>query len=87
MKLKVSLMGQSLQSEQEKLIASLTALVADEGLRAEPERRCSRCGAVMQHIDVTFWLYETDSEWSVRLPICTCEETSTSPIRTLKRSA
>ena len=80
MKLTGVLMDQSLQTEQEKLIASLTALVADENLRAEQQRRCSRCGAVMQHIDVTFWLYESESGWSVRLPICTCEGTSTSPI-------
>jgi len=79
-----SLMGQSLQTEQEKLIASLTALVADENLRANQQRRCSLCGAVMQHIDATFWLYESDSGWSVRLPICPCENT-TSPVRTLKR--
>ena len=85
MKLTVSLMGQSLQTDQEKLIASLTALVADENLRAGQQRRCSRCGAVMQHIDATFWLYESDSGWSVRLPFCACENTPTSPVRTLKR--
>jgi hypothetical protein len=80
-------MGQSFQTEQEKLIASLTALFADEGLRAEKQQRCSRCGAVMQNIEAAFWLYESDSGWSVRLPICACEDTSTSPVRTLKRDA
>jgi hypothetical protein len=80
-------MGQSLQVEQEMLIASLTALFTDEGLRADQPRRCSRCGAVMQHIDATFWLYESESGWNVRLPMCTCEETSTSPVRTRKRGA
>jgi len=60
----VSSRSRSLQTEQEKLIASLTALVADENLRAKQQRRCSRCGAVMQHIDATFWLYESDSGWS-----------------------
>jgi hypothetical protein len=81
------LMGQHLQTEQEKFIASVTALFADEGLRADKKRRCSRCGAVMQHIDATFWLYESESGWSVRLPMCSCEETSTSPVRTLKKDA
>ena len=78
-------MGHSLQTEQEKLIASLTALFADEGLRAEKQQRCNRCGAVMQHIDAAFWLYESDSGWSVRLPICACEDKSASPVRILKR--
>ena len=81
------LMGQSFQVEQEELVASLKALFTDECLRAEKERVCSRCGAVMQHMDVTFWLYESESAWSVRLPVCGCEETSTSPIPTLKRGA
>ena len=81
----VGAMGHSLQVEREQIVASLTALVADENLRAGQQRLCSRCGAVMQHIDVTFWLYESDSGWSVRLPICACEDTSTSPVRTLKR--
>jgi hypothetical protein len=76
---------ESVQTKQEKLIASLTALVADENQLAEQQRRCSRCGAVMQHIDTTFWLYESDSGWSVRLPICACEGASTSPVRTVKR--
>jgi hypothetical protein len=80
-------MGQSLQIEQEKLIACLTALFTDEGLRADQQRPCSRCGAVMQHINATFWLYESESGWSVRLPICNCEETPTSPVRTRKRGA
>jgi hypothetical protein len=77
-------MGHSLQTDQE-LIASLTALFADEDLRAEKQQRCSRCGAVIQHIDAAFWFYESDSGWSVRLPICACEDKSASPIQTLKR--
>jgi hypothetical protein len=85
-KLKVSLMEQSLQPEQEKLIASLRALVNDESLRAE-QRLCVRCGAAMQYFDATFWLYETDLGWNVRLPFCPCEQKSTerptSPVQTV----
>ncbi len=83
MKLWVCVMGQTVQTEQEKLIASLTALLADEGLRADQQRLCLRCGAVMQHLDATFWLYESDREWRVRLPFCPCEQKSTSPVQTL----
>ena len=89
-------MGQSLQPEQEKLIASFRALGNDESLGAE-QRLCVRCGAVMQYVDATFWLYETDLGWSIRLPFCPCEEKSTekptspertlSPLGAIKRSA
>ena len=68
-------MEQSHQTEREKLFESFRALVAEENSRSE-ERRCARCGAAMQYVDVTFWLDETDLGCSARLPFCPCEETS-----------
>jgi hypothetical protein len=56
-------MGASLQTDQEKLIESLRALVTDEQLRAGQRRFCLRRGAVMQYRDATFWLYGTDPQW------------------------
>ena len=79
-------MEQSLQTKQEGLFESFRALVAEENLRSE-QRRCVRCGAAMQYVDVTFWLHETDLGCNARLPFCLCEETSPSPVRNPARNA
>ena len=41
----------------------------------------------MQYLDATFWLEESDTAWSVRLPYCTCEDHSTSAVRPSERNA
>jgi len=35
---------------------------------------CHECGSVMGHVDGTFWLYGTDGEWMLHLPVCACSE-------------
>ena len=77
-------MEQSRQSEQQKLTESLTEFFATQCWRADEQRRCTRCGALMQHLDATFWLYGTDSGWNVCLPLCQCE--GSSPLGYPKRS-
>ena len=67
-------MGHSLQSERKQIVASLIAFLTSQSLRPEPRDVCARCGTAMQYLDATFWLYETDSAWSVRLPFCICED-------------
>jgi hypothetical protein len=41
----------------------------------------------MQYLDATFWLYQTDWEWSVRLPFCACENDSAPTDTTSGRNA
>jgi hypothetical protein len=64
--------AQSTESEKEKLVESIRAFLTEMSLRAAHPRCCLQCGAVMQHLDVTIWLYGTDSGWNLRLPICPC---------------
>ncbi len=33
----------------------------------------------MRHASFVLWLDGTDAGWNLNLPICNCEETSTSP--------
>jgi hypothetical protein len=57
----VKVMQPSHETEQEKLSKSIAEIFIAERLGAEQEHLCASCGAVMQSIDVTFWLYGTDS--------------------------
>ena len=75
-------MGHSLSSDREQIVASLTELFTSESRRSEGRDVCLRCGTAMHYLDATFWLYETDSAWSVRLPFCACEDISASTVRT-----
>jgi hypothetical protein len=43
----------------------------------QAERLCPRCGAAMRLVHTTFWLYETDSSWDLRVPVCACASRST----------
>ena len=83
----VGTMGHSLRSEREQIVASLRELFTSQSLRPERRDVCVRCGTAMQYLDATFWLYETDSAWSVRPPFCICEDKSTSTVRTSGRNA
>ena len=78
----VGAVGHSLSSDRKQIVASLTELFTSKSLSSERRDVCLRCGTAMQYLDATFWLYETDSAWCVRLPFCTCEDKSTSPVRT-----
>jgi hypothetical protein len=80
-------MGPFLATKQEELIASLKALFSDKSLHAEQQQLCIRCGAVMQYLDATFSLYESDFRWSVRLPYCPCDETLATAVRIVKKRA
>ena len=81
----VATMGHSLRSEREQIVASLRELFTSQSLRPERRDVCVRCGTAMQYLDATFWLYETDSAWSVHLPFCACEDKSTSPVHTSRQ--
>jgi hypothetical protein len=43
----------------------------------QAERLCPRCGAAVRFVHTTFWLYETDSSWDLRVPVCACASRST----------
>jgi|SRR5947209_19444942 len=75
-------MEQPLQTDRDKLIDSLKALFTKEHLLARTRHRCGRCGTLMQTRDATFWLYGTDLQWTVPLPVCICRQISTPPIVT-----
>lgn len=81
-------MGDSAQRrKREEIIASLRALTSSHSLPIDRQDVCVRCGAAMQYVDATFWLDESDSSWSVRLPYCTCEDHSTSAVPPSERNA
>ena len=45
----------------------------------QAERLCPRCGAAMRLVHTTFWLYETDCSWDLRVPVCACASTRATP--------
>jgi hypothetical protein len=83
----VEAMDDSLKSKRELIVASLTELFTRQSICSERSDVCVRCGAAMQYLDATFWLYQTDWEWSVRLPFCACENDSAPTDTTSGRNA
>lgn len=70
-------MAQSTESDKEELVDSIRTFLTAMSMRGEQQRFCILCGAVMQSLDMTMWLHGSDSEWSIRLPVCPCEATRT----------
>lgn len=83
------------QSDSSQVMQSIQNFFHAQAFQSRQESLCPRCGKAMQHLDITFWLYETDSRCNMQLPVCSCEtrepeakdcilnsEVATSPIST-----
>jgi hypothetical protein len=55
------------------VVQSIQQFFTDHSAPPDEESVCERCGKSTQHLDVTFWLYETESRCDMRMPLCTCE--------------
>lgn len=55
-------------------LESLKSFLDQQGAMDGGRLVCHECGSVMGHVDGTFWLYGTDGEWMLHLPVCACSE-------------
>jgi hypothetical protein len=46
----------------------------DEASHGDECQFCPHCGQPMKFVETTFYLYGTEAQWSVRLPVCSCED-------------
>ena len=52
------------------LLQSLRDFLKAESLRRPITRQCPACGSVMENLDATFFIGQSDGSWDVPLPIC-----------------
>jgi hypothetical protein len=52
------------------LLQSLRDFLQAESLRRPIPRQCPACGSVVEYLDATFFIGQSDGSWDVRLPIC-----------------
>jgi len=57
---------------RKKLLQSLTDLLGTASSLGATPVFCPRCGKAMEALNVTFWIYGSDSDWNVSLPVCRC---------------
>jgi hypothetical protein len=67
------------QAEQSGVLQSIQEFLQAQASQSRNDEACLRCGKPMKHLGVTFWLYESDFECSLQLPICGCESPESSP--------
>jgi hypothetical protein len=46
----------------------------DEASHGEERQLCPHCGQPMKFVETTFYLYGTEAQWNVRLPVCSCQD-------------
>jgi hypothetical protein len=56
-----------------EVVQSIQQFFRDHSAPVDEESVCERCGKSTEHLDLTFWLYETESRCDLRMPLCTCE--------------
>jgi hypothetical protein len=60
--------------EDERALKIAITDFLDKISTSQPRQQvCSRCGSSMQSIDATFFLYGTELNWQVSVPVCSCE--------------
>lgn len=59
--------------ERSKLVEVIQNFVNAQSLRTHRSPTCTRCGQAMRFLEMTAWLYGSDSGWALSLPACICD--------------
>lgn len=61
------------QMERSELVEVIQDFVNAQSLRTHRSPTCTRCGQAMRFLEVTAWLYGSDSGWTLSLPAYVCD--------------
>jgi hypothetical protein len=60
------------ESSRTHLKQAIEKLLTETAAHPPQSRICPRCGRAMRHLNATFSLYGSDTQWNIQLPVCPC---------------
>lgn len=60
---------------------AIAKLFREARSQAAEHQLCPQCGQPMKLVETTFYLYGTEAQWIVRLPICSCQDEKDASLR------
>ncbi len=69
---------EGMHDSQDELLDSVKQLLDALSARVDQPDTCSVCGGVINYVQCVFEICGTPSKWTVRLPVCLCEDSERS---------
>lgn len=66
--------GHGVGSKEQKIKQLVKDLLLEVGRTPSAGERCLHCGQPMEYVDTTLWFYGDEDTFSLRLPVCHCQD-------------
>jgi len=71
----------SAESSPAALRQAIAKLFSEARSQAAEHQLCPQCGQPMKCVETTFYLYGTDAQWIVGVPVCSCQDEKDASLR------